>query len=146
MEMDITVNLFELIDILFTDKIRWRQISDNCKRGHFFMLQRRLAIQYPDIVNSANINGIDTLALCEMYHAKLWCGRKPGWLYTKGGPKVAVSEQVSIPKENASWIKNTMSIDSKTWESICLRTPDWVYALNDRLEQARDNGKKKRNN
>jgi hypothetical protein len=76
------IDLFEFITVLLTDKTTYSKFTDKLKASHFFMTQRMLAKGLPIQINSANINGINPVAILDMYHAKL-CkdgGRKPKWL------------------------------------------------------------------
>ena len=79
------MDLFEFVKVLLTDTVRYSKCTNALKQGHFFMTQRMLAKGYPEQINKANINGIDAVAILDMYHKKL-CrpnGQVPRWLYAK---------------------------------------------------------------
>lgn len=125
-----SIPLFEYIDCLFTDPVKWKKITDNVKRSHFFMLNRRIAIAFPIIANSVNINGIDVVDVSELYHAKLCSGRKPKFLYTKAGtdePEIQIKLDVS--KFHRGIISALFTLDRKTFDSLVRRKPEWILEM-----------------
>jgi len=129
--------LFDYINIVLTDPIKYAKITDTVKRAHFFMLQRRLAIRYPDIVQIANVNGLDGVAVTDMYHKKLCNPRKPSWMFTKAQKHdVNVLESVNIDKKYELTIKSVFTLDRKTWDSIKQRNPMWLLAMVDLIDRS----------
>lgn len=137
-EVITAMGLFEYIDALMTKPEVYKRISNSVKSQHFFMLQRRLAIRYPDIVNIANISGIDAVAISDMYHAKLQTERMPKWLYTKT-PKNAIElhgAPLELSKEYVETICSVYQLDRKTYESIALRRSDWLMSIVEMIDRS----------
>lgn len=77
-------NLFDFLTIIFEKQNEYKNVGNNLKQRHFFMLNRLMSIQYPQFANVLNYNGINTL-----YGTEMWArfGRnfkkRPAFLYTK---------------------------------------------------------------
>lgn len=80
--------LFDLLNALFTDKAYIESLTYETCKQNMFMVNRRLAIQYPlqaQVFNNSQINPRDTI--------KFWSnflytgGYAPRWIYTAGAAK-----------------------------------------------------------
>lgn len=77
-------NLFDFLTIIFEKQNEYKNVGNNLKQRHFFMLNRLMSIQYPQFANVLNYNGINTL-----YGTEMWArfGRnfkkRPPFLFTK---------------------------------------------------------------
>ena len=140
-----SMDLFPYLDALFTDAEAFAKITDNVKKSHFFMLQRRLAIAFPAVVQHGNKNGVDQVAMTNMYHTKLCSsnGRKPAWLYTKAAKAIGGEKAVVVSKDDALMICKVFALERKTWESLQLRKPEWVEAMVGVIERSKQNVLKK---
>lgn len=102
------INLFDLIKVLFTDKQKWKKLTDYQKRNNHFIVNRRMSIKYPDLANYMNKYGLDGARVLDMwqimFNGKFFKrgkgGRKypivPQFIYTK-------SKSKKEPKQKKSW-------------------------------------------
>ena len=83
-------NPYELIKLLILKPLDFLKLSDKTKNYSFFLLNRILSQQYPEIANRFNVNGIYP-ATCMEFYAQLFLlkryNRIPGWVYTKFASK-----------------------------------------------------------
>lgn len=86
-EITHTIDLFGFINALLCDTKKYATFTNKLKASHFFMTQRMLAKKYPMQINAANLNGINQIAILDMYHNKLCRDGQmpPAWLRTKSG-------------------------------------------------------------
>lgn len=80
--------LFDTLSALFNDKEYIANLSNESIKQNIFMINRRLAIQYPlqaQVFNNNKVNPIDVLKFWSDF---LYTGRRPpGWIYTAGANK-----------------------------------------------------------
>ena len=80
--------LFDTLSALFNDKEYIANLTNESIRQNIFMINRRLAIQYPlqaQVFNNSKANPIDVLKFWSDF---LYTGRRPpGWIYTAGANK-----------------------------------------------------------
>lgn len=80
--------LFDLLNALFTDKNYIQNLTYETCKQNMFMVNRRLAIQYPlqaQVFNNSHINPKDTIKFWSNF---LYTGRyAPRWIYTAGAAK-----------------------------------------------------------
>jgi len=96
------MELFEFINILFTNSLEFSKITSGEKRKHFFLCQRRFAIQFPQQANalqSLKINQNAVIDFWQEYLRKTYKGYMPKWIYTKGEKK---TQEVKEKKSNVS--------------------------------------------
>lgn len=79
-----SVNLFDLIHIMFTDAKKYAQIKNSDKGKHYFLVQRFMSIKYPTTAHSLSRVGINPSAVVDLWQM-VACrfSRVPGWIYTK---------------------------------------------------------------
>lgn len=81
-------NDFDFFDVskkMFTDINEFNKLSDNVLNRNFFMMNRSIAIKYPEkaqAFNITSINGADVMKFWSNYIGNI--GYVPGFMYTKG--------------------------------------------------------------
>jgi len=96
------MELFDFIKVIFTDPTEYSSITPGEKRKHYFMCQRRFAIQHPLQANALQhlkINQSAVVDFWENYLKKTYKGYTPKWLYTTGVKK---AQEVKEKKLNIS--------------------------------------------
>jgi len=95
------MELFDFIKILFTDPKEYSKIPVGEKRKQFFMIQRRMAINFPLQANALQQNKINQSAVVDFWQRFVRTQYKyvPGWMYTKGVKK---SQEFKEKKINVS--------------------------------------------
>jgi len=99
------MELFDVVKNIFSqDSKKWVQVSKNDKSRNFFMINRIMAIQFPNIANQFNKIKINPDATVDWWRNNLSSrySRPPSWIYTK-----------TIKKE----AKTKKSTDS-SWENV----------------------------
>lgn len=96
------LNLFNFIDILFTDPNSLEKPEIKSQFTDSFMLTRRLAIRYPQQANFIQSLSISdpkqvlelwkAFVISEMNRGSINRSRKPYWLYTKGPKNISKSK------------------------------------------------------
>ena len=80
--------LFDTLNALFSNKEYIANLSNESIKQNIFMINRRIAIQYPlqaQVFNNNKVNPIDVLKFWSDF---LYTGRRPpGWIYTAGAAK-----------------------------------------------------------
>lgn len=90
------VEFFSVSKKLFTNREEFDKLSDNALNRNSFMMNRSIAIKYPDKAQAFNIlkiNGADVMKFWADYLGGQY--RVPGFMYTKG----VKSSQASIAKK-----------------------------------------------
>lgn len=98
------MELFDFINLIYTNPQEYSKITPGEKRKQFFMCQRRFAIQYPMQANVLQHVKINQSAVIDFWQNFLRKQNKfstwlPKWLYTKGVKK---SQDVKEKKQNIS--------------------------------------------
>ena len=81
---------FDVIKKIFTDKNGFNSLSDLTLDRNSFMVNRSIAIKYPDKVqlfNNLKVNQVDVMKFWADYLGGNY--RMPGFLYTKGSKKAS---------------------------------------------------------
>ena len=95
------MELFDFIKVIFTNPSEYSSTTPGEKRKHYFMCQRRFAINFPMQANALQHLKINQNAVIDWWQ---WFLRKqykfvPGWMYTKGVKK---SQEVKEKKLTVS--------------------------------------------
>lgn len=95
------MDLFDLIKTIFNDPVEYSKVPAGEKRKHFFMIQRRMAVNFPLQANILQQLKINQSAVVDFWQ---WFIRKqykyaPSWIYTKGVKK---SQEFKEKKSNVS--------------------------------------------
>lgn len=84
------MELFELTKIMFEKPEEYDSVTPGDKRKHFFMINRRMAIQYPEHAQALQRTKIDEVSVIDFwqrYLLKQHKGRTPGWMFVTGVKK-----------------------------------------------------------
>ena len=106
------VSFFEFSDIFFTDRNKYKQLTDKAKKDHIFMLFRTLAIKYPMYVYK--FSNCHSISVLDAYH-NLLCGKNNQYRFTKMD-KVHKDKKHfldTIPKDVLSNIQDRFGITDK---------------------------------
>jgi len=97
------MELFELTKIMFEDPQSYSKIPPGEKRKHFFMINRRMSIQFPLQSQSLQRLKIDEVSVIDFWQRFLrqQYTKTPFWMYTKG------SKKITEEKEKTSTFKET---------------------------------------
>lgn len=95
------MNPFELIKIMMESSSEYENVSKGDKRKNFFIIQRRMAIQYPmqaQVFNGLKINQEQAVDVWARFLNKKY-NKTPFWMYTKGvkAAKEAKEKKINIP-------------------------------------------------
>ncbi len=95
-------NLFEIIQTIFTNPLKYSSISNGDKRKYYFLLQRRFAVQYPMQANLLQHIKINQSAVIDFWQAFLrkQYRQTPGWIYVKGVKKTQENKEKKINVSN----------------------------------------------
>jgi len=115
------MELFEFINVLFTKPLEFSKITPGEKRKQYFMVQRRLAIQFPQQANALQhlkINQNAVIDFWENFLRKTYKGYTPKWLYTKGVKKTQEikEKKISISNEIINEYCRYYKVERKTVE------------------------------
>ncbi|MCK9446488.1 hypothetical protein M0Q50_06415 [bacterium] len=95
------VEFFDLIKIIFTNDDKYKDVTRGEKQKHYFLLQRRFAINFPMQANALQSLKINQSAVIDYW--KIFLNRYyktiPGWMYTKGVKK---SQEIKEKKSSVS--------------------------------------------
>jgi len=127
------IDLFGFVDALFC-KTTWKNVSDNDKYKHSYMVNRFLSIRYPIEINNCQIVGLgkkNTIRLMNYWHHILSKSyqRPPFWLKTKSGTKKTQNDLLKVfDKEHIAAYSRTYMIDTKTLNDLCQFFPKELVA------------------
>lgn len=80
--------LFEILNSLFTDKEYINNLTPQAMKQYAFMINRRIAIQYPLQAQVFNNNKIYSPDVVKFWSDFLYTGKRPPkWIYTAGAAK-----------------------------------------------------------
>jgi len=130
------MQLFDFIKVIFTNPEEYSKCTPGEKRKHYFMCQRRFAINFPMQANALQQQKINQVAVIDFWQRFLRKQYKyvPEWMYTKGVKK---SQQIKEKKINVSneLIKEYckyMEIDPKSVKDAL------VFFLDDMVKELKD--------
>ena len=82
---------FEITKIMFESPASYAELTKGEKRSNFFIIQRRMAIQYPVLANMLQRNKINQEAAVDVWQRYLRQVQKftktPFWMYVQGVKK-----------------------------------------------------------
>ena len=80
--------LFEILNSLFTDKEYINNLTPQAMKQYCFMINRRIAIQYPLQAQVFNNNKVYSPDVVKFWSDFLYTGKRPPkWIYTAGAAK-----------------------------------------------------------
>jgi hypothetical protein len=95
------MELFDFINVIFTNPGEYSSATAGEKRKHYFMCQRRFAINFPLQANALQHLKINQSAVIDFwqYFLRKKYSFVPKWMYTKGVKK---SQEIKEKKQNIS--------------------------------------------
>jgi len=93
------MDLFELTKIMFENPREYPTVTPGEKRKHFFMINRRMSIQFPFQAQVLQHQKIDEIGVVDFWQRFLSqkYNKTPYWMYTKGVKK---AKEVKEKKTN----------------------------------------------
>jgi hypothetical protein len=76
-------NLKLVADAIFTNKVKWEDVSDEAKETCFFVFNRYFAKKYPHLSQLLNLKTIDKLSSMELWYNYFKNKPYPQWLWSK---------------------------------------------------------------
>ena len=92
------MELFELTKIMFEDPKAYKKINPGEKRKHFFMINRRMSIQFPlqaQVLQRQKINEVGVVDFWQRFLRKQFT-KTPYWMYTKGVKKAKEDKEKKL--------------------------------------------------
>ena len=78
------MQLFDLVRVMFTDPKKYKEVKNNDKAKNQFMINRFMAINFPEQAQLLNRNGINGIGIIDTWQfVTSRFKRVPGWIYTK---------------------------------------------------------------
>ena len=112
------MELFDFIKVVFTNPTEYSSITPGEKRKHYFMCQRRFAINFPMQANVLQHLKINQAAVVDFWQVFLRKQYKftPGWMYTKGVKKAqeVKEKQLSVSNELIKEYCKYFKVDPKS--------------------------------
>lgn len=96
------MELFDFIKVIFANPLEYSSTPAGEKRKHYFMCQRRFAIQFPMQANALQHLKINQSAVIDFWQTFLRRQYKfvPGWMYTKGVKKTQEIKEKKLTVSN----------------------------------------------
>ena len=96
------MELFDIIKVIFNKTTEFDSLNPGEKRKHFFMVNRRFAIQFPLQANVLQHLKINQSAVVDYWHVFLSSkyDYQPSWIYTKGVKKSVEVKEKKLPVSN----------------------------------------------
>lgn len=98
------MELFELLDIIFSKPIEYSKVTQGDKRKHFFLLNRRMAIYYPlqcQALQRVKMNETAAVDFWQSFISKQY-NKTPYWMFTKGVKKVKEEKEKTVNIKESS--------------------------------------------
>lgn len=96
--------LFNILNDIFTDKRAINEYPEQSLKSNYFMINRRLAIQYPcqaQVFNNNKINQVDVIKFwCDFLNPKNTNTYLPKWIYTPGTVKTKAHNELKKKVSN----------------------------------------------
>ena len=118
------IEFFDAIKIIFTDPVKYKELTRGEKQKFYFLLNRRFAINFPMQANALQHLKINQAAVIDFWQNFIRKQYKyiPGWMYTKGVKK---AQEVKEKKLN---------ISNETIKEYCKRFKVDPKSVRDALE------------
>lgn len=126
------MELFDFINVIFKSPSDYSSVTPGEKRKHYFMCQRRFAINFPMQANALQHLKINQTAVIDFWQNFL---RKqytfvPGWMYTKGVKKAqeVKEKKLTVNNELIKEYCKRMKVDPKSIRDALEFYPDKMIA------------------
>jgi hypothetical protein len=129
--------LFGFIKIFFTDSETYSSLKQYDKGKNRFMVNRFMAINYPNMANKLNRVGTNAANVVDSWYmiAQRYT-RVPGWIYTKLNKQTKVDNKVYDPDPEAlKFYLNKYQIGQRDFKLALKFNPDEVMKEIDYIEK-----------
>jgi hypothetical protein len=129
--------LFSFIKIFFTESEIYNNLKQYDKGKNRFMLNRFMAINFPNMANRFNLNGTNAADVVDSWHivAQRYT-RVPGWIYTKIDKQTKVNNIKYDPNPEALKIYlNKYQISHRDFKDALKFNPNEVMAEIQHIEK-----------
>lgn len=111
------MELFELTKIMFEDPEAYKKVTPGEKRKHFFMISRRMSIQFPlqaQLLQRIKIDEVSVIDFWQSFLQKQY-NKTPFWMFTKGVKKAKETKEkkTSIKEEIIKQYASKYELDIK---------------------------------
>jgi hypothetical protein len=92
------MELFDLTKVMFEDPKAYSQVTPGEKKKHFFMINRRMAIQYPlqaHVLQHIKIDDVSVVDFWQNFLRKQY-NKTPFWMFTKGVKKIQEEKEKKV--------------------------------------------------
>lgn len=97
---------FEVSRKMFTDINEFNKLSDQVLSRNFFMMNRSIAIKFPDKAQAFNILGINEPDVMKFWSTYIGnTGRVPGFMFTKGSKASQKEKEIKMKMPSKKLIK-----------------------------------------
>jgi len=122
------MELFKLLNIMFEKPLEYSKVTVGEKRRHFFMITRRLAINFPlqaQVLQRIKINEVAVVDFWQKFLRKQY-NKTPYWMYTKGIKKAKEKKEkvTNIKESSIKDFSTCMGYDIKTVKEALEFFPD----------------------
>ena len=114
------MELFDLIDCMFKDPEKYKEVTKFDKKKNFFMINRRLSIGHPvqaHLLNHIKISPEEAVDVWQRFLLKQYNKKLPSWMFLKGIKKVKEAEEKKVNISNKS-IVNFAAINNYDLKSV----------------------------
>jgi len=89
-------NLLEVSNIMFRDREKWIDVTDEEKASFFFIFNRYFSKKYPDMAQSLNTKGIDSTLAMDLWFHFMKGKPYPKWFWSKSEIKKGEEENLHL--------------------------------------------------
>lgn len=121
------MELFELIKVMFENPEEYANVTTGEKRKHFFMINRRMSIQFPLQAQVLQHQKVDEASVVDFWQnfVKQFKGKTPFWMYVSGTKKVKeAKEKVSFKDASLKSYASLYGLDPKSVREAADLFPD----------------------
>jgi hypothetical protein len=135
------MELFDIIKSFYgKNRKKWNTVTKNEKNKNFFMINRIMAIGFPELANQFNKLRINPYTVVDWWSERMNASfsRTPEWIYTKTSKKSKESKSDKLKTEEAEeLIRNSYSVSKRDLQTLKSFYPDkyksWIKDINDQL-------------
>ena len=122
--LTVKVDFFKFKELLYTKNSDFAKLTAKQKYDNAFMMNRNIAIAYPQIAQAFNKLGMDSAMVMNAYHCELSSNQQPRWSFISG--KKVEKQNVNatlaainkLDKKVLELYMTANDIDSKTFDIL----------------------------
>jgi hypothetical protein len=134
------MKLFDLVRVMFTNPKKYSEIKNSDKAKNHFMIQRFMAINFPEqaqLLNRNGINGIGVIDTWQFITSRF--KRVPGWIYTKTKKtKAQQAKEFKYSEDLVSLYMEKNKISRKDFNQLTKLCPDKMQEYFTKLRKQYD--------